>query len=306
MKKVESAMSVYASGARPIKREYALLGLLALMWGSSSFFIALALESFGPITLMALRVGIALGVLALIMRAKGMRLWLPKLRTCAHLYCLALMNSILAWPLLSWGQQYVDSSLATVLNAMTPLFVVLLTFIVGSERNVSRASVLGVLIGLFGVAIIVGANVPSMDGNLLAQLACVLSAACYAVVALYKKPFEHLSGLEIATHTMLFACLTLTPIALVVEEIRPITARAVMSLIALSIFSTAFSVIIFFRLQRTIGALGVSSQSYLRVVVGVGLGVLFLGEALTAAQIAGSILVLLSLGLIHTLQRVKS
>lgn len=281
-------------------REYALLGLLAAMWGSSYYFIALALESFGPISLMALRVTGAAIVLTAIMRAKGMAIRVPDSQTCGHLYCLALLNSIVAWPLLAWGQQYVDSALATILNSMPPIFVVLFSAIINGKNDVDQRSMYGVLIGWLGVIAIVGTSAPSLGGNQLAQFACVLSAACYGVVALYKKPFEHLSGLEMSTYTMIFAALTLTPIALVTEEIGSITVTALMAAIGLSVFSTAFAMLIYFRLQRTIGSLGVSSQSYLRVIVGVGLGVLLLGETLEPEQFVGAGMVLVSLGLIST------
>lgn len=281
-----------------VSKEYALLALLAVMWGSSYLYIDLALQDYDPFTIMALRVTVAWFILSVLSLHRAPRI---DRRTYAHLYCLALFNSIMAWPLLGWGQQYVDSSLAAILNAMPPVFVVLFTFIIKGtgEGGVNLGSMFGVLIGLLGLVIVVGVDVPSIGGNQLAQLACVLSAACYGVVAMYQKPFEHLKSIDIARVTMGFAALTLWPLALFLEGVPRVgSMSSIAAIIALSVFSTVLGTLIYLRLRKTLGPLAVSSQSYMRVLVGVGLGVLVMGERLVMSQIFGGLLVVAALCLL--------
>lgn len=263
--------------------ELGLLGLLACLWGSSYLLISIAVTTIPPLTLIAGRVAMAACLLLLMMRVRQQRLprdW----PTWQRLFVQACCNSIFAWTLLAWGQQYVDSGLAGVLNSTAPLLVALAGFILAGQAAPTPWQVGGVLLGMGGVLLVVGAeSLYRFDSSLLPQLAVLLSAALYAGAALHGHRLAHLPPLTVAAGTMVWATLCLVPLSLLLEQ--PWTLRpAVPSLLAaagLGIFCTGIALLLYFRLVVTLGALGVASQSYLRAGVSVLLGVIVLGEQLT-------------------------
>jgi drug/metabolite transporter (DMT)-like permease len=275
--------------------EFLLLALLALLWGSSYLFIKIAVTEIQPITLIALRVtGAAIFLLAV------MRLQKEKLprdgRTWAMLFLQAIFNSIGAWTILAWGQEFVDAGLASVLNSTSPIFVFLFTVLITRHEALNGRKLMGALIGFAGVVMIVGIDaLRGLGTQVTGQLACLFGAALYACAAIYGKRFNHLPAVTTATGTMLCATLTLAPLAFIVEN--PLATipslRAVVATITLSIFCTGVALLLYFRLVRTIGSMGVASQSYLRAGLGVILGMAFLGETIslsTAAGIAAAII----------------
>lgn len=269
--------------------EYALLGLLALLWGASYLFIKIAVSEIPPITLIAFRVSVAALFLWGIMTISG--LVFPRdFYTWRNLLVQSLFNCIGAWTILAWGQQYVDSGLASVLNSTTPIFVFFITYFVTQHEPVGRLRLIGALVGLFGVVLLVGADVLTGVGeHALGQAAVTLGAVLYAFAAIYGKRFGHLSPAVTATCTMIWGAVFLVPLSLIVDQpwtLRP-SGKSIMSAIALSVFCTALALMIYFRLVRTLGSLGVTSQAYLRAVVGVALGITVLGEQLSLAVCIG-------------------
>lgn len=258
-------------------RELALLGLLALLWGSSYLFIRVALATLPPLTLIAARVAIAAALLLAVLRHR--RVPLPRGRKAWEaLLAQALLNSILPWTLLAWGQQYVDSGLAGILNSTSPIFVLLLTL------RAARRETAGAVLGLFGVILIVGAGaVFGLGEEVLAQLAILLAALLYAGAAIYGRRLAPLPPLAAAAGTMVWASLWLVPASLLVD--RPWTmqpsAASLAAALALGVLCTAGALLLYFRLLRTLGSMGVASQSYLRAGVSVLLGWAVLGEQIT-------------------------
>lgn len=283
--------------------EIALLALLALLWGSSYLFTKVALEDIPPITLIALRVSVACLMLSLVMAWRGER---PPRdgRTWRLLFVQAVFNSIGAWTILAWGQQYVDSGLASVLNSTSPIFVCFATLFFTRHEAVGASRFLGACLGLFGVALIVGVEV--LDGlgrQAIGQLAVLTGALLYAGAAIHGRRLSHLPATTAATGTMLWATACLVPASLATE--RPWTlAPALPSLLAaaaLAVFCTGLALLIYFRLVTTLGSMGVASQSYLRAGVGAALGCIVMGETFSpivglglAAAVAGVALILRS------------
>ena len=282
--------------------EYALLGLLALLWGSSYFFIAVAVTEIPPVTLIAVRVtGAALFLLG-IMRVRGLR-FPPFGADWGRLLLQSFLNSIGAWLLLAWGQKHVDSALASVLNSTSPIFVVLFSFLlVGADRP-SRRKISGALLGMAGVVMIVG--IGAFDGlgrEVWAQLAVLGGAVLYGGAALYGRRLGHLSSTVVATGVMVWASVVLVPASLVLD--RPWTlAPSVQALAAagfLSFACTGIALLIYYRLVQTLGSLGVASQAYLRAGVGVMLGVAFLGDQVSLVQAFGLATALFGVMLINS------
>ncbi len=280
--------------------EFALLLLLALLWGSSYFFIKLGLETIPPVTLIACRVGIAAVLLSAIVVWRGERLpTAPK--TLLQLLLQAFLNSFGAWTIVAWGQQYVESSLATVLNSTSPLFVFLITFFFTRHESTSGRRFAGACIGIGGVVLIVGTDaLQGLGQQVGAQLGILFAAFMYGCAAIYGKRFGHLSPTVIAATAMILASVVMIPLSLTID--RPWTLspslKSTAAAAALGVMCTGVALMLYFRLLRTLGSMGVASQGYLRTAVGVMLGVFVLGETISpviglgiAAAVTGVVLI---------------
>ncbi len=293
------------SGKPDLRLELALLGLLALLWGSSYLFIKVAVRELPPLTLIAFRVSGAALFLIAVMAARRERLPRDK-RTWGMLLVQAFVNAIAAWTLLAWGQQHVDAGLASVLNSTSPIFVFLFTTLITRHEAMSGRKLAGALIGLSGVCLIVGLDaLEGLGVQVAGQLACLAGAMLYGVAAIYGKRFGHISATVTATGTMIWAAAVLVPAALIVD--RPWTlqpgASAIAAAVALSIVCTGIALMLYFRLVRTIGSLGVASQAYLRAGIGVLLGIIVLGESITPSVALGLFAAILGVALINWPER---
>lgn len=288
--------------------ELALLALLAVLWGSSYLLLKIALATIPPITLIAVRVSIAAMFLLAVVSYQGARLprdW----ETWRTLFVQALCNSIASWTLLAWGQQVVDSSLAGVLNSTSPIFVLLFTWLVTRHEEVTAWKVAGALLGLAGVTLIVGLDaLRGVGRETLGQFAVLASAALYACAAIHGQRFSSLTPTVTAAGTMLWATGCLVPLSLIVERpwsLQP-SVGSIAAACALGFFCTGIALLIYFRLARTIGSMGVASQSYLRAGVSVLLGVFVLGERISGVTAAGLLAVIAGVVMINIDRRVVS
>ncbi len=281
--------------------EYVLLGLLALLWGSSYLFIKVAVAEIPPITLIAVRVTgatIFLGIVLLVQRKSMPR----DLGTWGGLGIQAFLNSIAAWTVLAWGQQFVDAGLASVLNSTSPIFVFLFTALVTRHELLSGRKLFGAVLGLIGVILIVGIDALAGLGFAVAgQAACLASAMLYAGAAIYGRRFAQLGALQTALGAMLWASVVLVPAAFVFEQPLALSpsAKAVAATAMLSILCTGVAMLIYFRLIHTLGSLGVASQAYLRAGIGVILGVVLLGETLTPVVLMGLVAAIVGVAMIN-------
>jgi len=280
--------------------EYCLLALLALFWGSSYLFIKVALADLPPITLMAARVSGAAVLLTAVVLWRGHRF--PGDReSWQTLLVQAGFNAFVPWTILAWGQQFVDASLASVLNSTSPIFVLIFTAFVTRHEVLGATRVLGVALGLGGVIFIVGIGALAGLGDQVAgQLACLFAAALYGCAAIYGKRFSHQPPAVTAAGTMILSSAVLVPLALLVDQpwTLHVSLQSAGAAAMLSIFCTGFALLLYFRLVRTIGSLGVASQAYLRSGFGVMLGIVLLGETLSlpvatglVATVAGVVLI---------------
>jgi drug/metabolite transporter (DMT)-like permease len=273
--------------------EYVLLLVLATLWGASYALIKVGVETIPPVTLIAGRTLIAAALLLAIVRWRG--LGLPRDgETWRRFFIQACLNSAIPFTLIAWGERWVDAGLATVLNSTAPIFVFLLTAAITRHEPVTTRKLLGVAFGMAGVCLIVGAEALSGFGEqLLAPLAIVVAAICYAGAAIFGKTFKDLDPILPAAGSLICGAAILLPASLVIDQpwtLMPSRA-SMLALIGLSVFSTALALVIYFRLVHTLGSVGVTSQAYLRVPIGVGIGVVFLGEQLTLVALLGLVCV---------------
>lgn len=275
--------------------ELLLLLLLATLWGASYTCIRVGVATIPPITLIAARTLIAGSLLALWMLVRGVpmprsaQVW----KRCA---VQALLNSVLPFTLIAWAEQFVQAGVATILNSVTPVFAFLASWLLVRQEAATWRKLLGVCMGLLGIALVVGPSAWSGVGDqLVPQLAIVLASACYAAAALYGRNFKGLPPVVPAMGSMLLGAVVLVPLSLLVDRpwaLQP-SAQSLWALLVLAVFCTALAFAIYFRLVNTLGAVGTTAQAYLRVPIGVGLGVLFLGEQLQTTAWAGLVCVVL-------------
>ncbi len=269
--------------------ELALLLALSTLWGASYSFIRIGVETIPPVTLIAARTLIAGAILLAVLRWRG--LTLPRgRRTWGRFAFQAGLNSVVPFTLIAWAQQVTEASLATILNSTSPIFAFLLTVLVTRHEAVTGRKLFGVLAGLAGICLIVGVEaLGGLGRGLWAQLAIVAATVCYAGAAIFGKAFRGLDPMMPAAGSLVCGAAILLPASLVADRpwtLTP-TPESVMALLALSVLSTALAFVIYFRLVQTLGSVGTTAQAYLRVPIGVGIGVLFLGETLAATAWAG-------------------
>jgi drug/metabolite transporter (DMT)-like permease len=307
------------SGKQNIVKELALLLTLSALWGASYTFIRIGVETIPPVTFIALRTLIAGAILAAVLRWRGLNLPADP-ATWRRFLFQACLNSVIPFTLIAWAEQTTGAGLATILNSTSPIYAFLITMLLtrqnlrtqnlgtqnlgtqnlGTTETGAGRKLFGVIAGLAGTCLIVGVEALGELGvgrqglggpghELWAQLAIVAATVCYAGAAIFGRSFNKLDPMMPAAGSMICGAAALIPAALVVDRpwtLVPSTA-SVLSLLALSLFSTALAFIIYFRLVRTLGAVGTTAQAYLRVPVGVATGVLFLGESLTSTAWLG-------------------
>lgn len=275
--------------------ELALLLALATLWGASYAFIKIGVGTIPPVTLIAARTLIAGGILLLVIRSRGLSL--PKdAATWRRFLFQACLNSVIPFTLIAWAERTVDAGLATILNSTSPIFVFLLTAVITRHEAVTSRKLLGVVAGIAGTCLIIG--VQAFDGlgqELWAQLAIVAATVCYAGAAIFGRGFKGLDPIMPAAGSLMCGAAILIPISLVVDRPWTLTPspESVFALLGLSVFSTALAFVIYFRLVQTLGSVGTTAQAYLRVPIGVAIGVVFLGESLTSTAWAGLVCVIL-------------
>jgi len=282
--------------------ELALLGVLALLWGSSYMWIRLALPSFPPATLIAIRVGLASLVLLAILTARGLAL--PRDgRSWRRFLVQSLVNSTGPWLMLAWGQQFAGTAVSSVLNSTSPLWVFAFSFLLlQSGQRPGARQLAGALLGFGGIVLIVGVGaLEDIGRNLVPQLVVLLGAALYGIAALRGPLLAAYPPLVTATGTLICSSLVLVPMSLVIDRPWTLTpdATGVFAAVTLSVACTALAFLIYFRLLNTLGAMGTASQAYLRSGVGVFLGVVFLSESLDPETFAGICLAIFGVLLIN-------
>ncbi|EJC74516.1 DMT family transporter [Rhizobium hidalgonense] len=277
-----------------LARELSLLLALATLWGASYTFIKIGVETIPPVTLIAARTLIAGAILLAVLRYRQIRLPTDR-ATWRRFFLQACLNSVIPFTLIAWAEQSVDAGLAVILNSATPIFTFLLTVLIVRHEQVTARKLFGVMAGLAGICLVIGVEALSGLGeSLMAQIAIILATACYAGAAIFSKNFKGLDPAVPAAGSLISGAVILLPVSLVVD--RPWTldpsAASVLALLALSAFSTALAFAIYFRLVQTLGSVGTTSQAYLRVPIGVTIGIVFLGESLSPTAWIGLICVI--------------
>ncbi|HVF37761.1 MAG TPA: DMT family transporter [Sphingomicrobium sp.] len=281
------------------RADWAILAALALIWGAAFLFIKVAVTHFEPLTYVWLRLSIAAAGLALLLRWRGERLALPG-AVWASILLLALLNNIIPFALFGWGQTRIASGLASILNATTPVWGVLVTHLMTRDEKMTPAKLFGVAAGFAGVAVMIGPGLLSnLGSDLMAQLACLAGAFCYAIAGAWARRFkaQGIAPMKVAAAQLIVGALVMAPVVLAVDgrPVLDVPAEAWGALIALALLCTAFAYILYFKLIDSAGATNALLVTLLVPPVAILLGSLALGEKLGLASFAG--LALIAVGL---------
>jgi drug/metabolite transporter (DMT)-like permease len=278
----------------PNAKELVLLLVLSSLWGASYTFVKVGVQTISPVTLIAARTVIAGAILIAIIHWRG--LTLPKdATTWRRFFFQACLNSVVPFTLIAWAQQTTDAALATILNSTSPIFAFLLTVFVTRHEAVTGRKLFGVGAGIVGICLIVGVQaIGGLGQELWAQLAIVAATICYAGAAIFGRNFKGLNPIMPAAGSMICGAIVLVPASLITEKPWTLTPslESILALLALSVFSTALAFAIYFRLVQTLGSVGTTAQAYLRVPIGVAIGVIFLREHLTSTALIGLVCVI--------------
>lgn len=281
---------------------WAMLLLLSLCWGGSFFFIGVAVTELPTFTIVALRVGLAALALwtVVLASAAGMPGNLPFWRAIA---LMAVINSVLPFLLIVWGQSHVPSSLTSIFIATTPLFGVLLAHFMTSDERMTVPRVVSVVCGFAGVVVLIGPGLlDELGTDLLAQLAILGGAVCYALSGVYGRRFSRdgVSPLATATGQLTVSTVLLLPLALFID--RPWTLAmpslaASAAVLGVALVSTAFAFLLYFRILATAGANNLLLVNFLVPVSAIMLGVSILNESLKTEHLIGMALIFIGLAL---------
>jgi drug/metabolite transporter (DMT)-like permease len=263
--------------------EWLLLLLLSLLWGSSFFFIRLAVSELPPFTMVLTRIALAALTLNLVLLVRGESL--PRGREVwSAFFVMGALNNLVPFSLIAWGQTQIASGLAAILNATTPLFTALVAHWFTADERLTPMKGAGLLLGIAGVAVMIGpAALGGLGAHLLAQLAVLGAALSYGFSGVFGRRFRQLGLTPIPTATGQLTATTIMMLPLALIADRPWTlampsATATAAIIALAIPCTVLAYILFFRILAGAGATNVSLVTLLIPANAMMLGAFILGE----------------------------
>lgn len=291
--------------ARSTRLDWLLFVVLGFMWGSSYLFIKIGVEQGGlpPLTLVALRLAVGFAILASVVALA--REPLPREpRMYGHLVVMAVINIVLPFWLITWAEQSVESSLASILNGTVPLFVIVIAALFLRDEPITVNRVVGLLVGFVGVVILTSRGLGSIgQANLAGELALIGSAISYAAGNVYaRRNVQGLRPMIPAVFQVAFALVITTVLAFVFE--RPLDVRlnrdALVAVIWLGVLGSAFAYLVYFRLLKRWGATRTSMVAYLLPVFGIVLGFLVLSEPIDGRLLVGTALVIGGVALVNS------
>lgn len=270
-----------------------LLGL-SVLWGGSFLFIRVAVAEIPTLSVVLARVVIAALTLLLVARLTGVEL--PRDRRAWRDYLvMGLLNNIVPFVLIVWGQRTLGAGLASILNATTPIFGVVIAHLFTTDDKATPLKAVGVAVAFVGVTVLVGLDaLAGLADHLLAELACLGAAVSYGFSGLWSRRFRGRPPIATAAGQLTCSSLVLAPAVLLLDP--PWThaapgATAIASVIALALASTALAYILFFRLTTLVGPTNTMLVTFLIPPSAILLGVFVLGERLAPQHVAGVVLI---------------
>lgn len=273
-------------------KDWAMLLSLSFLWGGSFFFVGVAVTELPPLTIVTLRVAIAAIILWLILSLsqhqapRTAKLW-------RDLFVMALLNNVIPFSLIVWGQTHIASGLASILNATIPLFTVVIAGWLLPDEQMTARKVSGVAIGFFGVIVLMGpSSLEQMGTDTLAQLAILGAAISYGFATSFGRRFKTMgiSPFQTSVGQVTASTIMLLPLVFLLErpdQLANPSSEVWLAVIGLGALSTALAYILFFNVLSSAGATNVTLVAFLVPVTAIFLGWLVLDEQLNIEHFAG-------------------
>ena len=277
-------------------REWAMLLTLSILWGGSFFFVEVIISELPPLTIVLLRVSLAAAALWLFALAVGLR---PPSNIGAWkaFLVMGLLNNVIPFTLIVWGQTHIASGLASILNATTPLFTVIVAGLLLDDEKPTAAKMIGVSVGFIGVILMVGpVALSGLGSDLLAQIAVLGAALSYALAGVFGRRFRTMGINPVVTAAgqVTTSSVVLAPITFYIDKPFDLAfpgAVTVAAVASLSVLSTAVAYILYFRVLASAGATNLLLVTFLIPVSAILLGAIVLGESLKPVHFLGMALI---------------
>ena len=270
-------------------KEWGLIIVLSIKWGGSFFFVGVAVKEVTPLTIVLCRVALASIILLAIVHLKGHKMP-SSLSLWGAFFIMGVLNNLIPFSLIVWGQTHIESGLASILNATTPIFSAILAHFFTGEERLTTNRISGVLIGWIGVTVLIG--IESLRGfgiEVIGQIAVLGATFSYACAAIYGRRFKNMSPLVVATGMLCGSTIMMAPLALFIEQPWNLSpdGMTLMALFGLSAISTSFAYIIYFQVLATSGPTNILLVTFLIPASAILLGTMVLEERLAWNVIVG-------------------
>lgn len=271
--------------------EWTLLLFLAALWGGSFFFFKILVEELPPFTVVLGRVGFAAILLQLYLLVRRDPIPLTP-RLWGQFLVMGLLNNVIPFTLIVYGEIRISSGLASILNAMTPVFGVVVAHLLTATEKLTWSRGAGVLLGLGGVIVLIGPDILTGLGqqDLVGEAACLLAALSYAFAGIYGRRFRGIPSLKVATGQITASTLILLPAAAIIDrpwQLSPPSPTAWLAFAGIAVLSTALAYLLYFRILAKAGATNLLLVTFLLPVSAVLLGWFVLGERLAPKTFLG-------------------
>ena len=290
---------------------WAAFWLIGLVWGSSFMLIRIGVESIHPIMLVLIRVGIAavgLSLVVVVQRKPIPRDW----RTIGAIALIGIGNTAIPFTLISWGEQTVESGIASVLQATAALFGLVVAHFAFRDERINPQKITGLLLGFVGVIVLSSRNWQDgvlVTGGLAGQFAIVLASLFYAVFTSYSRKVlqGNIAPVVIAAISMLsatFAEAFFLLIGVVAFDVPPtlpadLETQALLAVLGLGVFNTFLAYLLFYNVVRVLGAAKATMITYIVPPIGLLLGVIFLNERVDLPLILGASLIFMGIAIVN-------
>ena len=284
-------------------RVWIMLLALSVLWGGSYFFIGVAVSELPPLTIIAIRVTLAAVTLWIISFAIGLRP--PKsVKTWGAFLVMGTINNVIPFSLIVWGQTHIASGLASILNATTPLFTVIIAGVLLQDERITAKKGVGVIVGFFGVVLMIGPSaLKGLGADTIAQVAMLGAAISYAFAGVYGRRFKEMGINPVLTAAgqVTASSIIMMPIAVTIDHpfLSPLPSFKIwVAIVGLAIMSTALAYILYFRILASAGATNLLLVTFLIPVSAILLGAFVLNERLDLVHFVGMFFISIGLSLI--------
>ena len=279
---------------------WALLTLLSVLWGGTFFFVAIAVQEVPPLSVVLLRVLLASAILFVYLALRG-EAFPRDTPTLTAFLVMGFLNNVIPFSLFFWAQTTISGGLASIINATTPVFSIVVAHFLLTDEKLTLNKVFGVALGVVGVAFLVGEEAFSgLSLAMLGVIACLFACLCQGFSVVYGRRFKSIgiSSSMGALGQLLSTTLIMLPLVLVIDKPWTLAvpgADSILSIVGLATLSTALAYVVYFRLLATAGAVNTSIVTLLIPASAIFLGTTFLGESLITRHYLG--LLFISVGL---------